>query len=212
MQLPLAALTALENLVNPLLRQVVAQAGATAANLDELQDSCLEIRIAPWGLQVFLLVTPDGLYFHRTLETEPDAWVEATPQAYLKMATQPAASGVLFTPEVKVGGDTRKLELLQDLIASLGLDTGDLVARFSGPLPLAGLQAGFTQLRSWGSRASAAARRDLKDYLEEESGILPGQNSLHLLESGLEELRLDVDRLEARIRLLEAARKQAGET
>lgn len=211
MQLPLGALTALETLINPLLRQFVAQAGVTAANLDELQGSCLEMRVAPWGLQVFVQVTADGIYLHRSLDIEPDAWMEATPQAYLKMATQPAASGVLFSPEVKVGGDTRKLEALQDLIAALGLDAGDLVARFTGPLPLAGLQAGFSQLRSWGARASAAAQRDLKDYLEEESEILPGQNSLHLLESGLEELRLDVDRLEARIRLLEAAKNQQGE-
>ena len=211
MQLPLAALAALENLVNPLLRQVIAQAGATAAKLDELQGSCVEIRVAPWGFKVLVLVSSDGLYLHRSLEAEPDAWVEATPQAYLKMATQPAASGVLFTPEVTVGGDTRKLELLQDLISALGLDANDLVTRFSGPLPLAGLQAGLSQLRSWGARASTAAQRDIKDYLEEESGILPGQNSLHVMESSLEELRLDVDRLEARIRLLEAAKKQQGE-
>lgn len=211
MQLPLGVLTALENLVNPVLRQLAGQAGATAAHLDELQGTCIEVRVAPWGLRVFLLVTADGFFLHRTLDTPPDAWIEATPQAYLKMATQSAASGVLFASDVQIGGDTHKLEVLQDLIASLGLDAGDLMMRFTGPLPLAGLQAGFSQLRSWGARASQAAQRDVKDYLEEESGILPGQNSLHVAETALEDLRLDVDRLEARIRLLEASQNQQGE-
>lgn len=211
MQLPLGALTALENLLNPALRQLAAQSGATAAHLEALQGDCFELRVLPWDWQVFLLVTPEGFAWHRSLEVTPDAWIEASPQAYLKMATQSTASGVLFSPDVRVGGDTRKLESLQDLLASLGLDASELVMRFTGPLPLAGLQAGWRSLRGWSERASQAAQRDLKDYLEEETAILPGQNSLHLAESALEELRLDVDRLEARIQRLEASHKPQGE-
>ncbi len=210
MQLPITALTALESLVNPILRQLAGAGGLTAARLNELEGSVFEIRVLPLGLKLFLQVTAEGLYFHRHLEDAADAWIEATPQAYLKMATSSAATKVLFSPEVKVGGATQQLEKLQDLLASLGLDASELITRFAGPLPLAGLQAGFGQLLGWGRRAKAAASRDLKEYLDEEAAILPGQNSLHLLEDALDELRLDVDRLEARVRLLEAATSQAA--
>lgn len=213
MQIPLAALAAMEGLVNPLLRQLKAQGGSAAAYWDELQGSCFEIRVAPWGSRLYLQVTAEGLFFYRHQEEPADAWIEATPQAYLKMATSPAGADRLFSSDVSLGGDTQKLEQLQDLMMALGLDAGEVVTRLAGPLPVSSLQAGLGQLLSWGRRAKAAAEQDLKDYLEEETGILPGQNSLHLLEDGLEELRLDVDRLEARIRLLEAAaQQQAGES
>ena len=213
MQLPLAALAALESLVNPLLRQLVAQGGLTAARLDELQGSLFEIRINPWDLQVFIQVSADGFYFHRHLEAPADAWMQASPQALLKLATRSPAEGVHFGSDIQVGGDTARLETLQALVSALGLDAGEILARVAGPLPLASVQAGLQQLLSWGRRTQAAAQRDLKDYLEEETGLLPGQNSLHLLEDELEELRLDVDRLEARLRLLEtAARQKTGGT
>ncbi|SFB97331.1 ubiquinone biosynthesis protein UbiJ [Marinospirillum celere] len=213
MQIPLAALTALESLVNPLIRQLSAQGSLTSARLAQLQGSWFEIGVLPWGMKVYLQVTEEGLFFQRHLEDRADAWIETTPQAYLKMATSANSQEVLFGPEVAIGGDTQKLEWLQELLAALGLDAGDVLTRLAGPLPVASIQAGLGQLLGWGRRASAAAQQDLKDYLEDETGILPGQNSLHLLEDGLEELRLDVDRLEARVGLLEAAtKKQAGES
>ncbi|MBE0506505.1 MAG: SCP2 sterol-binding domain-containing protein [Marinospirillum sp.] len=211
MQLPLSALTALETLVNPLLRKAVAQGGATAITWQKLQDTCVEIRVQPWGARLLLHVTADGLYFYRQGEDTPDAWMEATPQAYIKMATRPDAASVMFSPEVKVGGDTHKLELLQQLLSGLGLDAVELISRVTGPLPLAGLQAGFSQLTGFMQRFGGSAMQDAREYLDEESGLLPGQNSLHLLEDALEELRLDVDRLEARIRLQEQMVKKAGE-
>ena len=212
MQLPLTALTALENLINPALRQLAATGGLTATHLQELEGSVFELRATPPGLQVFLQVTPEGLCFHRYLEDPADAWIEAPPGVYLKMATSSTASSLLFSPAVQVGGATAKLESLQDLIAGLGLDAGELVARFAGPLPLASFRAGLDRLLSWGHRAGSAAGQDLKDYLEDESGFLPSRNSLHLLEDDLETLRLDVDRLTARVQLLEAAaNKAAGE-
>ena len=211
MQLPLSALTALETLVNPLLQKAVAQGGVTTAIWQELQNTWVEIRVQPPGVQLQLHITADGLYFYRQTENTPDAWMEATPQAYIKMATRPDAAAVMFSPEVKVGGDTHKLELLQQLLSGLGLDAAELISRVTGPLPLAGIQAGFSQLTGFLQRFSGSAMQDAREYLDEETGLLPGKNSLHLLEDALEELRLDVDRLEARIRLHEQAVKKAGE-
>ncbi|WP_114417367.1 ubiquinone biosynthesis accessory factor UbiJ [Marinospirillum perlucidum] len=211
MQLPLAALTALESLINPLLRQAAAQGGATALSLQELSGSLFELRVHPQGWQVFVQVSDSGLYFYRQTEETADAWMEASLPAYLQMATRPDAQAVLFSPEVKVGGQTAKLEAFQGLLAALGLDAGELLNQVAGPLPLAGFQAGLSQLLGWTQRTANAARQDFKDYLEEETGVMPGENSRHLLEDSLDELRMDVDRLEARIRLLETAQQQAGD-
>lgn len=211
MQWPLSVLTALETLVNPLLHKAIAQGGSTAITWQELQDACVEIRVQPWGARLLLHVTADGLFFYRQSQDTPDAWIEATPQAYIKMVTRPDAASVMFSPEVTLGGDTHKLELLQQLLAGLGLDAAELINRVAGPLPLTGLQAGFSQLAGFMQRFTGSALQDARDYLDNETGVLPGQNSLHLLEDALEELRLDVDRLEARIRLYEQAIKKAGE-
>lgn len=210
MSVPLVALTALESLVNPLLHSLAAQEGLTAAHLHQLQGRVFEVRLAPWGTSLYVQVEPEGLFLHRHWEEAPDAWIEATPQAYLKMATHSVASGALFSADVHIGGDTQQLETLQALLAGLGLDAQEVMMRLTAALPFAsqafmGLQAGAGQLLRWGQRARQAARTDLHDYLDDETGSLPGQNSLHLLQTDLDCLRLDVDRVEARLRLLEAA-------
>ncbi|SFX33491.1 ubiquinone biosynthesis accessory factor UbiJ [Marinospirillum alkaliphilum] len=211
MALPLSLLAGLESLINPLLRQAVAREGAAAAALQELHGSLLELRVTGLDVQVQLQVNHEGLSLYRQADVQPDAWMEASPASYLKMATRPDASAVLFSPEVQIGGDTRKLELLQDLMSGLGLDAAELIHQFTGPLPLALLQSGMSRLLGFGQRFSQSAGQDLKDYLDDETGLLPGRNSLHLLEDALGELRLDVDRLEARIRLLEQTGNKTGE-
>lgn len=203
MQLPLSLLAGLESLINPLLRQAALQEGRSAQALQDLQGSWLELRVTGWDLQVFVLLDAQGLSLYRQTEQPVDAWMAADASTYLKMATRPDAAALLFSPAVSIGGDTHKLELLQELLSALGLDAADLVSRVTGPLPVAALHSGLGQLLGFARRFSQSARQDLRDYLEEESGVLPGRNSLHLLEDGLDELRLDVDRLEARIRLLE---------
>lgn len=202
MQLPLSVLTVLESLVNPLLRQAIAQEGAAAIAFEKLQGNCIEYQVSGLNLQLTMQITQDGLYFYRQNEELADAWILASPQDYLKMATSKDAASILFGPEVSVGGNTHLLEILQELIAGLGIDAQELIARIAGPLPLDSIQAGFSQLLQLGQRLTGSANEDIKSYLDDETGILPGKNSWHLAEDALHELRLDIDRLEARVNLL----------
>lgn len=203
MQLPLSVLAALEGLINPLLRQAIAQEGSAAAAFEKLKGSCIEFQVSGLNLQIKMQVAADGLYLYRHNEEPADAWILASPQAYLKMATSKQASSILMGSEVTVGGNTHLLEVLQELIAGLGLDTQELINRVAGPLPLASIQAGLSQILQLGQRLVGSASEDVKSYLDDETGILPGKNSWHVAEDELHELRLDVDRLEARINLLE---------
>lgn len=203
MQLPLSVLTALESLINPLLRQAVAQEGAAAVALEKLQGSSIEFQVNGLNMQLRMQVTNDGIYLYRQSDEPADAWILASPQAYLKMATSKDAASVLSSPAVSVGGNTHLLEMLQELIAGLGLDAQELINKVAGPFPLASIQAGFNQLLEFGQRFTSSASEDIKTYLDDEAGWLPGKDSLHIAEDELHELRLDIDRLEARINLLE---------
>ncbi|NLW05912.1 MAG: hypothetical protein GX029_11930 [Pseudomonadaceae bacterium] len=203
MQLPLSALTALESLINPLLRQAVAQEGGAAAAFEKLQGSCIEFQVTGLNLQLRMQIAGDGLYLYRQSEEPADAWILTSPQTYLKMATSKDASSILFGSKVTVGGNTHLLETLEELIAGLGLDAQELVSRVASPLPLASIQASVNQLLQFGQRFTGSASEDVKSYLDDEAAILTGKNSWHVAEDKLHELRLDVDRLEARINLLE---------
>lgn len=203
MQLPLSVLTALESLINPLLKQAVAQEGAAAAALKTLQGNCIEFQVSGLDLQIRLQVSSDGFYLYRHSDEPADAWILAAPHVYLKMATSKDANSILFGSEVAIGGNTYLLEVLQELIAGLGLDTQELISRVAAPLPVASIQAGFSQLLQFGQRFTRSASADVKSYIDDEAGLLAGKNSWHLAEDALHDLRLDVDRLEARISLLE---------
>ena len=54
----------------------------------------------------------------------------------------------------------------------------------------------------WSKHASASVRRNIDDYLREETNLLPDRNEVAAFGDVLDRLKLDIDRIQARARLL----------
>lgn len=109
-------------------------------------------------------------------------------------------------PGVRIRGDLSLAMRLARLARCYRFDWEELLSRYLGD---AGAHATARHVRAagrWGRSAADTLARDVAEYLSEESGLVAGTAALGRFCDAVDELRDDVERLEARIsRLLRRA-------
>ncbi|ODC04211.1 hypothetical protein BFW38_12410 [Terasakiispira papahanaumokuakeensis] len=194
----LGALATLEQWVNPLLKGPACQ-----TRLAQLSGSLFRIRLNPPDVVLWLSITSSGVVFYRHLDDEPDAWLELSPSALMKLVTTTSSTETMMSSGVHMGGDSLRLEALQALVQSLELDTTRLLSQFVGATWTDWGRSGLTGLRDWALRSWSSGQQDVRDYVHEEVRWAPAPHAMQRLEDELSELRLSLDRLEARVGQLE---------
>ncbi|MFK7160619.1 SCP2 sterol-binding domain-containing protein [Marinospirillum sp. MEB164] len=201
MALPLSALVTFESLLNPLLNQLKQESLLAEQTWQQLNGRVLRCEVQPLGWSLVLVFSDEGLSLLRETEADIDAWISASPFAYLALLQGRSA-------QVEMGGETALFELLQDLWQQLGQEAQQQVLVQLHRWPLAGpvIAQGGAWLKSLiglGQRATQAAQRDLNLYVADEAGLLMNSDQLHVAEEGLFALRQELERLEAKVQRLE---------
>jgi ubiquinone biosynthesis protein UbiJ len=103
---------------------------------------------------------------------------------------------------VHIEGDTAVAQALSDALAALDVDWEEQLAQVLGDPVANQIGRALRSAQEWGDRTSHAVRANLKEYLEEESRLLPSRYELDEFLDQVDDLRDDVDRLAERIRRL----------
>jgi ubiquinone biosynthesis accessory factor UbiJ len=191
--------TTLGNLLNrglprsPRARQLCAE--LAGKSLAIVARDIARVRVASNGVQ--LSVTRD--------ETPADASISGGPLSLLALSGESGAA-VLQRGDVTVSGETETAQafrelaqrLRPDLEEELSLVVGDVAAHQLGRL--ARLTA------NWGRHAADTTLKNLGDYLGHERADLVSRNEGEQFLRGVDQVREGVDRLQARLDLLERGR------
>ena len=167
----------------------------------------LEIEGIPGAFEVAarggaLEVTPPGAA-GETAGGPADVTVRGTPLGLLSLATGDASDTVL-RGGATVTGDERLAEQFQELARFLRPDLEAAVGRIVGRMPAHLAARGVELLAAWGRAARESVTRNTADYLAHESRDLVPRAEAEGLFSGIESLRSEVARAEARIAQLSA--------
>jgi ubiquinone biosynthesis protein UbiJ len=148
-------------------------------------------------LNLVLYVLPSGSELRISAETpaEPDVTIHATVATLLRLGRGDRVPG----DQLEIEGDTELAGDLRDVLSGIDIDweeqlsglVGDVVAHRLGNLARGVL--------GWGHRAKETLLRDASEYLQQESQDLPRPEAVEGFLDGVDRLRNDVDRLEARI-------------
>jgi ubiquinone biosynthesis accessory factor UbiJ len=138
------------------------------------------------------------------LESEhvPDATLIGTPLSLLALSGADPQS-VIQRGAVRIEGDTEIAQQFRELALLLAPDVesvmGDFVGRGGAHLLMRGLQGAA----AWTRRTAWTGMQNLSEYLAHERGELVSTAESEHVMRGIDELREQVDRLEARIAQLE---------
>jgi len=134
-----------------------------------------------------------------------DASLSGTPIALLALAG-PRAEGTLRGGGVRIEGDAEVAQKFRELLEQAQPDFEEELARAIGDVAARRVANVARGLFDWGRRAAGSFTGSVVEYLQEEGRDLPTRIEVDEFLEGVDRLRDDAERLEARLSRLEAGR------
>ena len=193
-----AALAVLEQAVNA----AIALDPKTISRLARLEGRVIAIELSGTGITLALQPTIEGkLRLMGDYDGEVDTTLRGAPFALLRMSSGRTGEG-LFKGGVEIDGDVELGTQIQRVFEQLDIDWEEHISRLTGDIIAHQIGNTVRGLFAWGERAAEHLGRDSADYLQEERDVLPVDWEVEEFIKGVDTLRSDVDRIEARVKRL----------
>ena len=191
-------LASVENGVNRILRL-----DSTAmARLQPLTGKVIAVECAAPPLQLFILPSDEGLLLASQWAADADCTLRAPASSLLRLVLSKDKTAVLHSPEVDLEGDSHALMALAQVLQDLELDWEYELSRWLGPVATALIGGHLRSRANWYQQGFASLNQNLAEYLSEEARTLVGEREAQARFNELDQLKLDLDRLEARVERL----------
>ncbi|MDB2552936.1 SCP2 sterol-binding domain-containing protein [Gammaproteobacteria bacterium] len=195
-----------------LIDRLIAHDPYTAERLSRFDGRAIEVLARPRsGGKLPLLIVVRGstlklnLASADALHRQVDARIEGSLGTLLELLLTPADRRALSNPDLSISGDAELIQALYHFASDLDLKWEDYLAPFLGDLLTREAMRASDAASQWGSDAAASLTETLDEYLVEEARILPSADEIDYFNDSVAALRLRLDRLDARLRLLENA-------
>lgn len=194
-----ALLFPVEKLVNGL----IAGDAHVAGNLSRFHGKRVEVRTPHTGIN--LLFDAGGIRLS-TLDAEAlgepaDVTVRGAAPQLFKLLTD--SGRPLADREIRVEGDAELLLDLQRALDEIDVRWQDYLGPILGDILTGGLSGAVTDARDLARDAGGNIKRNLENFVQYEAGVMPTPEEMGLFVARVDELRLRLDRLQARIENLD---------
>jgi ubiquinone biosynthesis accessory factor UbiJ len=157
---------------------------------------------SPMQWQLFLLPRDGRLSLRAVCEEEATASISASASSFMRVVTAENPRTALFNPDITLNGDTHLVQTLFEIIRNLDFDWEHHLSSIVGDVATEQISRFFHAAREFSAEASTSMRSNLQEYLHEEARVVPPKDEVNEFLSGVDDLRLHIDRLEARVRKL----------
>jgi ubiquinone biosynthesis protein UbiJ len=195
---PAIALAALEALINRLLG--LDPEGAAA--LGKLQGRVLRVELEGVGMAVTVVPESSALRLFGNYAAKPDCVIRATPAALLSMALAEHREDQVFSGAVSIEGDNALAQAIGEVAKGLDIDWEEQLSTIVGDIAAHGIGNQVRAASRWTERSGRILTSDLQEYLIEEGRLVPSKSEVREFLDGVDALRDDVARIEARIERL----------
>jgi len=196
-------LTPLESLLN---RNIAASSSARSL-CKRLDAKVLALHMEGLPFSIYFRALGERMVLETTSEAAADATLSGTPLALARLAG-PMPETALRTGAVRIEGDAEVAQTFSELLKHARPDLEEELSRVVGDV--AAHQIGNVARSALGAarRVSDTFLQNVSEYLQEEGRDVPSRTEADEFLRGVDRLRDDVDRLEARLGLLESRHRK----
>ncbi len=162
----------------------------------------LELR----GTHITLYFVPSAtgtLQLLGSIEGEPDCTLSGSPLDLMRASDQESSPGQLFAGHVSIGGDTELAHSFSKILGGLDIDWEEQLSQLVGDIAAHEIGNLARKTISGGRQTADSLGKNLSEYLTEEARLVPHRFEADEYLQAVDRTRDDVDRLAARIALLE---------
>ena len=197
----------MKSLLEKALNHYLAFDPASEQRMAVLNDKTVTIELLGIAL-TFQLVFCDGKIQLRWKDfLEPDLVISGTPLNLLHMSILPASQRqVFFAEDVKVTGNMELARHVLAIFDEMSVDWEEISARLMGDIPAHQLGRFVRGIKNFSARVRGNFVQNVNEYVHEEINLVPPTEALQDFLHQVDDLRMDVDRLEARVTRLRKMR------
>lgn len=203
---PMSSSSALAAVIETALNGYLALDPEVRSRCAALDGSVIAMQLKGLALTLYFLPTTDRIDVLGHYEGEPDTLLTGTPASLFRLAVV-RSEEQLFNSGVEFHGDTEKGERFRDILASVDIDWEELLSRVTGDAIAHQMGNMARSLTATATQGLTSLQEDVSEYLREESRLVPTAIEVDNLLEEIDTVRLDTDRLDARIQRLEKLHK-----
>lgn len=192
--------TPLTSLIAPAIEFALnsALAGSNAAqqDLQQLDGKVISLELKEFPLKFFFLPHADRIAVHGDYHGKSDMTVRAPTAALLQAALR---RDDIPPKGIEISGDAETAQIFSRLLKRADLDWEELLSQQVGDVAAHRIGNFVRGALRWSRDAFDRVSRDLADYLQFETGVLPQRHEVDAFLSGVDRLRDDVERFAARV-------------
>lgn len=208
MNLPIPFLSAIEAAINIWLKLD----GESLEKLKPLESKIIRFHITGLELNLYFLPSSSGINvlgnYPKEEEGSVDATIHGSPMALIRLSTAENAGETLLKTDVEIDGDTRVAEKFSAVLREIDIDWEELLSKLVGDI--VAHQAGQFSREAirWLDETNQAMQKNTAEYISEEGKLSPADAEVTYYMDQVDNLRMGVDRLDARISTLKSHLKE----
>ena len=194
----------LEAAFNAWLQLEASTHGQALNRLQALQGKLIRLHITNPDMQFDILPTTERIRVSTDYAAEPDVTITGSALGFMRLATAEDSGKAMLAQGVTIAGDTGLGMQFSQILREVNIDWEELASRAVGDVMAHQLGQIARQSKGGLDETAHAMRLNTQEYLQEEARLVPAEAELKAYLDAVDDLRMDVDRLEARLKQLEA--------
>lgn len=187
------------------LNRNIAASSAARALCQRLDSKVLALHVEGMPLSIYFKAQGEQMSLDTKYDGTPNATLSGTPLSLLRMAG-PTPEAAIRGGSVHIHGDAEVAQTFSELLKQARPDLEEELSRVIGDVAAHHIGNTARSVLGFARKTADTFAQNVSEYLQEEGRDAPSRTEADEFISGVDKLRDDVDRFEARLALLERKR------
>lgn len=174
------------------------------ARIQKLHGKTIQIEFQPLHFIFYCQFNEGSITLANDTTADVTTTIRGTPLQMLGVMLAKQNRQRFFAEDIAMEGDAETGQLVIDLFDHLQIDWEEYLSRLTGDVPAYHAGRMFRKLTAFLTNSNNNLCADISDYLHEEARWLPSREALNDLFTDIDRIRMDTDRMEARVQRLTA--------
>lgn len=168
--------------------------------LSRFTGKVIKIEILGINKDLYLFPGDTGIQVRTEYQDHVDTVLRGSLISLFKMGVVANAADLLLKGEVEISGDTRLGHQFKNVFSQMDIDWSEPLSELVGDDLAYQIQQATKKLTRWGTQTAKSVSMSVSEYLQEESRDLVTETELNMFNDAVDQLRDDVERLQAKIK------------